>query len=458
VDVTAPPGMFAAFSSSQFTRLWLSSAVVLLATMGQTVARSWLAFGLTGSNAALGGVLLSFGVALVLATPWGGVAADRLPKRLVLAVSVALLALTSAWIGLAIVLDVTAYWMLLVAGAIQAVAFALYNPARMAFLAELVPRPQLPGAVSLMLLNGESSRVAGPALAGVVIAAVTFGVEAVFLGSAVLFLAGLAVGLFLPAGRRAADVPRRSPVRELVDGILHVAHRPELSSLLLCGIAVVMLGLPYLAFLPTVAESLFDAGSAGYGVLSASSAVGAVAGGLALGARGRRGDQWRTLVLSGGAFGLSLVALALAPVFWVAVLVLVPLGAALLVFQTLDQALLLELSDLLFHGRIQGMVMLSFGAFGIAALPLGVLADAVGLRVTLTVMGVAVLLVVLVFALVSRRQRDRASAIFSASSSPATAGSYGTRTGRRPRSRAGHEQNCRSRTEDGDHCGRGAGH
>src|SRR3978361_1308304 len=65
-----------------FLVLYLNAAVVFLGVMAQTIARGWLAFQLTGSNAALGGVLLSFGVTMLVATPWGGGAAPRLPKRL----------------------------------------------------------------------------------------------------------------------------------------------------------------------------------------------------------------------------------------------------------------------------------------------------------------------------------------------------------------------------------------
>src|SRR5205823_6418239 len=149
-----------------FAALYLNAAVVLFGVMAQAVARSWLAFQLTGSNAALGGVLLSFGVTMLVATPWGGVAADRLPKRLVLQLALALLTASSLWIGLAIAADVIAYWMLVCVGSLQALRFALFVPARMAFLAELVPAGSVPGAVSLLLVNGEVNRVVGPALAG----------------------------------------------------------------------------------------------------------------------------------------------------------------------------------------------------------------------------------------------------------------------------------------------------
>ncbi|MGY1641877.1 MFS transporter [Geodermatophilus sp. SYSU D00703] len=402
----APPplGALGILRIGGFLVLYLNAAAVFIGVMAQAIARSWLAFQLTGSNAALGGVLLSFGVALLVATPWGGVAADRLPKRLVLQTSVLLLATSSAWIGLAVLFDVIAYWMLLGAGVLQAVGFALFNPARMAFLAELVPRGSVPQAVSLLLVNTEVSRVVGPALAGVVIGAVTWGTEAIFLASAVLATLGVLLTGALPPGHRRGEPSDRSPLGELADGVRYVRRHPELSALTWCGIGVTMCGMPYLAFMPTISSDLYGLGSVGYGVLSATSAVGGVTAGLLLGRRSSRTGETRVFALSGALFGLAIVGLAVAPNAYVAVVVLLLLGGSMLAFQTTNQSQLLALSDMEYHGRVQGLIMLSFGAFGIAALPLGLLADVAGLRVTLAGMGGGVLLFVLLFALVSRRR------------------------------------------------------
>ncbi|MGY1753413.1 MFS transporter [Blastococcus sp. SYSU D01042] len=411
----APLGAMAVLRTGSFLVLYLNSAAVFLGVMAQAIARGWLAFELTGSNAALGGILLAFGVALLLATPWGGVAADRLPKRLVLQLSVLLLAVSSAGIGLAVVLDVIAYWMLLAASVLQAVGFALFGPGRMAFLAELVPRGSMPQAVSLLLVNAEVNRVVGPALAGVVIGAVTWGIEAIFLFSAVLAVAGLVLTAALPPGR-PGEPSGRSPLGELADGVRYVGGHAQLNALVWCGVGVTMLGMPYLAFMPTVASDLFGLGSAGYGVLSATSAVGGVAAGLFLGRRGEWVRRRRVFVGAGLLFGLAICSLAVAPEAWVAVVVLLAVGAAMLAFQTSNQSQLLALTDPEYQGRVQGLVMLSFGAFGIAALPLGLLADQVGLRWTLGGMGAGVVAVVAVYALAGRRRhrprlapRDRPS-------------------------------------------------
>lgn len=407
MPAASPVGMFAPLRFATYLRLWLGSGVVAFGVMGQGIARSWLAFELTGSNAALGGVLLAFGLAMVVTTPFGGVVGDSAPKRRVVQLCVALLAATSLWMGVVVVLDVVTYGQLLAVSVLQAAAFAFYVPARAAFIAELVPDEELSEAVGLMLVQAEAARVAGPALSGLLIGAYAFGLELVFFACTALFAGGLLAGTGLPPGRRASTARRLAPLAELRDGVRYVVRRGDLRVLVLCTFGVVMLGFPYLAFLPTVADGLFATGSTGYGLLSAASAAGAVAAGLLVGRLRRWLGPWRLVVVAGAVCLVGLLGLAGAPTFPLALLAVLPVGAGLLVFQTATQALLLALSDVTYHGRVQSLVMLSYGLFGIVALPLGLLADAVGLRWTLLGMAVAVLAVLVVFVLRSRRHWSR---------------------------------------------------
>ncbi len=110
--------------------------------------------------------------------------------------------------------------------------------------------------------------------------------------------------------------------------------------------------------------------------------------------------------LSGATLGVALVALGFSSTYWLALVVLLAVGAAGLVFQTSTQALMLSLSDFQYHGRMQSMVVLGFSGFGLAALPLGLFADATSLRLTLVGMGLLVLTVTGVFALTRRRHRS----------------------------------------------------
>lgn len=374
--------------------------------MGQAVARGWLAKELTGSNAGLGGVMLAFGGSMLLATPWGGVAADRFPKRTVLIAAVFMLTASSLAVGVAVVADSIHYWMLVVASMVQAAAFALYLPARIAFIAELVEAEQIGPAVLLGQTVQEGMRVVAPALAGVLIGASWFGVGGVFLLAAGTSSLAAAALVGLPSGA-PRSLPTRSPIAEMVDAFRYVRSRPGLGLVALTSIGVIVVGFPYLTFLPTLADERYHVGAGGYGVMAGIAGLGAVSAGVLVPRFGWTVRwPWRTTAVSGGALGVSLIGVAVAAWFWLALIALVAVGASGLVFQTTTQSQMLALSDIDYHGRMQSMVVLGFSGFGLAALPLGLLADAVTLEVTLAAMGVVVLGVSAGF-VVKRRQHRR---------------------------------------------------
>ena len=391
--------------SDGFRRLFISAAAVIFGVMGQSVARGWLAKDLTGSNAGLGGVMLAFGIAMLIATPWGGVAADRFPKRTVLIIAVSMLVVSSLLTGLAVVTDVIEYWMLLVASAVQAAAFAAYLPARIAFIAELVEPEQIGPAVMLSQTAQEAMRVVAPALAGVLVGLAWFGAGGVFLLSAGTSTIAVLVLLRLPKGEPRAPATR-SPFAEMADAYRYVKSRRALGLVAMTTIGVVIIGFPYMTFLPILADERYDVGAGGYGVMSGVAGLGAVVAGI-LAPKGRWMVQrpWATISVAGTALGVALIALGAAVTFPFALVALAAIGAAGLVFQTTTQSLMLTLSDIEYHGRMQSMVVLGFSGFGLAALPLGLLADAVTLEVTLALMGGVVLIVTSLFT--ARRVQQR---------------------------------------------------
>ena len=173
-----------------------------------------------------------------------------------------------------------------------------------------------------------------------------------------------------------------------------------------------MIAFPYLAFLPRVADSIFDQGAAGYGALSAMSAVGAVGMALFVARRAGGSQARRIQTISGFALGGSLVLLSAAPNLAAALAAVFLVGAAAAGFQSMNNSLVLALSEFEYHGRIQSLMLLSFSGFGMAALPLGALADAVGLRQTLAAMGLATTMCMVGYWLVRRphvRQRIEAA-------------------------------------------------
>jgi predicted MFS family arabinose efflux permease len=401
-------GAWVALESIGYRRLFLATAAVVFGVMAQTVARGWLARDLTGSNAGLGGVMLVFGVTMLIATPWGGVAADRFNKRTVLFGAVLLLTLSGLFVGIAVELDVIAYWMLLVAGAVQAAAFAFFMPARIAFITDLVEPGVVPNAVVVAQIAAEGMRVVAPALAGLLIGVAWFGVGGVFLLGAALSVVSLLYVMSLPIGA-PADVARRSPIGEMIDAVSYVRRTRGLGLIALTTIGVVMIGFPYMTFLPTLADDRYDVGASGYGLMSGAAGLGAVTAGVFNARLGTRHRPWLAIGAAGALFGVATIGLGLSPTYPVALTALFLIGGSGLVFQTTSQSLVLTMSSFEYHGRLQSMVVLGFSGFGLAALPLGLLADAVTLRATLVLMGAAVLAIVAIFALV--RGRHRAAAL-----------------------------------------------
>jgi predicted MFS family arabinose efflux permease len=394
----------ATLSVAPYRVLLYSATVVVFGVMGQAVARGWLARELTGNNTGLGVVMLAFGASMLLATPFGGVAADRYPKRLVLAASVVALMTTSFAIGVAVVADALDFWMLVVASAAQAIAFAFYLPARITLISEVVPPHLLQNAIVIAQMSHESARVVAPALAGALISVSWFGSGGVFLASGVVSLLAALLVLRLPRPARR-ESNGQSPLAELIDAAAYLRSDRAVGAIALLTVGVVMVGYPYLTFLPTLADDRFDVGASGFGVMSGAAGLGAFAAGWIVTTRNRGTRPGTTIVASAGAFGISLIALGLANSYALALVALVAVGASGLVFQTSTQALMLRLAPLEYHGRLQSMVILGVSGFGLAALPLGLLADAITLRWTFAGMGFATVLITLWFASVRHRQR-----------------------------------------------------
>ena len=387
----APPTRrFEALTQPDFRRLWWGGMFVFLAMQTQQIARSWLAYELTGTNAALGGVLIGFGVAGLVAIPTGGVLADRLNKRTILVATQAVNTVVAIAIAVAIETGVIAYWMIVVASVIGGSTISLLAPARMAMTAEIIDRSALTNAIMLGQMSAQASRVVGPAVAGALIGVAVIGVEGVYYLSAVLSLLAVVLSLTLPLGapRRVADA---TPLEDLREGIRYTAADPDLVRLLVASLLVVMFGFAYQAFLPSMVADLFDRGPGALGAMTTAGAVGAVVVSILL-ANVSTDRLDRLQGLAAFSLGIMIIAFALAPTYPVALAMMLLIGAATAAFQALNGSLVLSITDLEYHGRVQSLIMLSFSAFGLAALPFGLLADRVGLRETLVGMGVAVCL------------------------------------------------------------------
>lgn len=381
---------FASLKIPAYRTLWWAGVFSFMSVQMQFVLRGILAWDLTEREGALGLVYFFFGLSMLISTPFGGVVADRFPRRSTLLVTQAMIFVGAALMGLAVVTDVIQFWMVLVAGVIQGVAFGFYGPARVAFAADLVGRDQLGNAITLSLLSMSGTRVIAPSLAGALAGVAFFGVGGAYLISAVFsFFCLLAIW-------RLPSIPiqnpsTRKPVADIVLGVKYVASKPSLRRLVFASVLIIMFGFNYVAFIPAMVKDVFgiaeESGNRWIGLLSMASAIGAVAVSIPLASRADSDKAKWIMAMSGFVFGGAVIGLAAAPNIVVAFGVIIVVGAATTVYQSLSNTLALQMSESNYQGRVQSIMQLSFAAFGMVAFPLGVLAELITLRWTIVVMG-----------------------------------------------------------------------
>ena len=387
---------FVALESPEYRLLWFGTLFSFMGMQMQIIARGYLAFELTGKNSALGGVMLAFGIPTLLLTLWGGVIADRLPKRRTLVITQFIIALNAGWLGVMILIGGVEYWMLIASSFIQGASFAFNGPARQAFVTDLVGPERVGNAVILQQLSMNGTRVIGPAMAGVFIGIKYIGLEGTYFMMTAGFLIATVTTMMLPAGLPSPRAVQRSPMADLKDGLRYVKSRPSVALLIATTFALTGLAFPFMAFLPSVAKDIYDQGASGLGVMSSVQAIGAVAATVVVATLAAKPAAWRIQPLVAAGFGASLIMLGLSPNFAVALAVMVILGAFSAAFQSLNNALSLTLSAPMFHGRVQSLNMLAWSLFGFAAMPLGILADIIGIQYTLVVMGALAIVAVIV--------------------------------------------------------------
>ncbi|HSL73845.1 MAG TPA: MFS transporter [Ilumatobacteraceae bacterium] len=395
------PGISAAFSSLRipdYRKLWWAGTFAFMSVQMEFLLRGVLAWDLTEREGALGLVYLCFGVALLIATPLGGVAADRLPKRKVLLASQGALLAGATGMGIVVVADVVQFWMLLVASVIQGVAFGFFGPTRVSFTSEIVGRDQLGNAITLSMLSMNGTRVLAPSLAGALAGLAVFGIGGAYLVAAGFSVVAFVLLLRCPSGSRPRMTSTANPLAEIIDGVRYVAARPHLRRLVLSSFVIIMFGFNYVAFVPALVKGELELGDGSVGLIMSASSVGAVLVAVPIAGRADGAGVWRLMVASGVVFGVGVIALGLSPVFLVAMAVVVVVGAGTTGYQSLSNTIALNMTDDTHQGRVQSLMMLSFAGFGIAAAPLGLLAETIGLRQTIVAMGAVTLVTMLAYA------------------------------------------------------------
>jgi MFS family permease len=354
----------------------------------QIVAEMWLVLSLTESGVAVGLTSALQFAPILLFGAFGGLIADRFPKRRLLILTQAVMALPALVLWLLTATGNVELWMVFALVFARGTANALDNPTRQSFVIEMVGPGRVLNAVSLNSVVVHSARIVGPALAGVAI--VTWGVAPCFLLNALSFLVMIgALARMQDSELAPAAIGERQP-QALRAALRYVRRTPELAIPLALMAVVGTLTLNFQVLLPLFARFSFDGGASTYSTLVACMGAGAVAGALVTGARRR--VTAGLLVGASAWLGALTLALAAAPTYALAVATLVPLGAATVTFAAGINSALQVAVEPEMRGRVMALYSMVFlGSTPIGGPLVGWIAGSAGPRVSLVLGGLAAL-------------------------------------------------------------------
>jgi MFS family permease len=380
--------MFAALEVPNFRRYVAGQALSLTGTWVETVAQALLVLRLTHSGTILGLTTAARYAPILILSPYAGLLVDRYAKRYVLLATQTGLGLVSAALGVSVLTGGIRLWQVIVLALLFGTFSAVDNPARQAFVQEVVGRDLVRDAVTLNSTMVNVARVIGPTVAAVL--AATIGIGWCFIVNAVSFGFVIASLLSLDTRRLHSVPPVQRSRGQLRAGLRYAAAVPDIARPLLMMALVGTFTFEFETSLPLLAEKTFHGGATTYSWLIGALGAGAVAGGLYAARSGRTGVARLTSAALFYAIAVGLVAAA--PSWPTAVAACVLAGAATITFLTTGNATVQLAAEPDYRGRVTALWSMALvGSTAIGSPVIGVLSDAAGPRYALALGAVACL-------------------------------------------------------------------
>lgn len=390
--------MLRALSSRNYRLFFGGQTVSLIGTWITRIATSWLVYRLTGSTLLLGVVAFCSQIPTLILAPFAGVLVDRRDRHRILVVTQALSMLQSLALAILAFTGVITVRYILVLQLIQGIINAFDTPARQSFVVEMVEdRAHLSNAIALNSTMVNGSRILGPSIGGVLIAA--FGEGWCFLLDAISYIAVIASLLAMTVNRNRSPRPATRAIDELRDGLRYAASFAPIRSALFLLALVATMGMPYTVLMPAIAATVFHGGAHTLGFLMTASGLGALAGALYLASRTSVIGLGRVMVLATITFGLGLTAFSLSHSLWLSLVILPFVGAGMMVEMASTNTVLQTIVEERLRGRVMALYTMAFlGTAPIGSLLGGFLANRIGAQQTIRLGGIACIVAGLWFA------------------------------------------------------------
>lgn len=394
---------FAALRHRDFRLLWLGQIVSVTGSQMQFVAINWHVYLLTKSPFALGLVGLFRGVPIIICSLAGGVVADALDRKRLMIVTQTVMLASAALLTAGTLSGFKSVWPIYVLSGIASAATAFDTPARQALMPTLVPIEDFPNAVSLAIIVFNVATIAGPAIAGFLLAesgpAIIYGINAVSFVAVIGALIAMRT-----SGQPELQTERKDALSfaALKEGLSFVWHTPIIVQTMTLDFVATFFASATL-LLPIFAQERLHVGARGYGFLAAAPAIGSVLTALVMARLGTLRRQGRLVVASVAVFGVATAGFGVSTVYWVSLLMLAITGAADTVSTVLRQTIRQLVTPNHLRGRMTSINMMFFmGGPQLGELEAGVLAGFIGAPLSVVIGGLGSLIAAAIAAVKSK--------------------------------------------------------
>ena len=372
------PQLTRAFESRNYTLFFSGQTVSLIGTWITRVATSWLIYRLTGSLLLLGVVGFCGQIPTLILGPFTGVIVDRADRHRILVVTQVLSMLQSFALAALVFTGTIQVWHILVLQIAQGIINSFDTPARQSFVVEMIEdRAHLPNAIALNSMMVNASRIIGPSVGGLIIAAV--GEGWCFFVDGVSYVAVIASLLAMNVVRRTLPARTTSLTAEFREGFNYVSRFLPVRSALTLLALVSMLGMPYSVLMPAIATKLLHGGAHTLGFLMTASGVGALVGALYLASRKSVLGLGRVMVASAALFGAGLVAFSFSRSLILSLAILTTVGAGMMITMASTNTIVQTIVREELRGRVMAFYSMAFlGTAPLGSLMAGAIAERIG--------------------------------------------------------------------------------
>ncbi len=404
---SAPAGgwrqTFSSLANRDFRYLWLGMLFMMGATQMQLLAQAYLTYEITSSPALLALVGSGFAVPLLSLSLFGGAIADRLERRRIIQLSQVAAILTALFVAISITTNTLTWVHLFVVSMFMGGLYAFLMPARQAIIPQIVGQARLTNAMALNAAGMSATTLLAPTAAGILYVVIEpDGLHYVI--SAMVLIAVLLTTL-LPKLSGGAGKGKTSMIRDIGAGLSYIRESPIVLVILVIGLSMALLAWPFRLLMPVFILDVYHRGPEAMGLMISFIGLGSLIGSLSIAVLG----NWRRgMLLIAGTIvaGTVLLLVALLPYYLVALGLMVIFGLGEASQRTLNQTLIIEVSEDQYRGRVMSVFMMNYGLMPLGVLPAGIAAEFLGGQVAVGILAVMLLTIAVAILATQRRLRD----------------------------------------------------